>query len=91
MPMSLVLIRDHRRRWGSCDPKSNLRFNRRIVQAPMRLVDYVVAHELVHLANRNHTAAFWAALGRVMPDYAARRRNCEGSGRGWNGDADRLR
>ena len=71
--MSLVLIRDQRRRWGSCDPKGNLRFNWRIVQAPMRLLDYVVAHELVHLANRNHTAAFWAALGRVMPDYAERR------------------
>jgi len=38
-----------------------------------RLVDYVVAHELVPLAHRNHTAGFWAALGRVMPDYEARR------------------
>jgi predicted metal-dependent hydrolase len=76
----VVLIRDQRRRWGSCDPKGNLRFNWRIVQAPMRLVDYVVAHELVHLAHRNHTAAFWAALGRVMPDYEARREALRGMG-----------
>ena len=73
VPVPVVLIRDQRRRWGSCDPKGNLRFNWRIVQAPMRLVDYVVAHELVHLTHRKHTAAFWAALGRVMPDYEARR------------------
>ena len=73
VPVPVVLIRDQRRRWGSCDPKGNLRFNWRTVQAPMRLVDYVVAHELVHLGHRHHTAAFWAALGRVMPDYEARR------------------
>jgi predicted metal-dependent hydrolase len=76
----VVLIRDQRRRWGSCDPKGNLRFNWRIVQASMRLVDYVVAHELVHLAHRKHTAAFWAALGRVVPDYEARREALRGMG-----------
>ena len=76
----VVLIRDQRRRWGSCAPKGNLRFNWRTVQAPMRLVDYVVAHELVHLGHRHHTAAFWAALGRVMPDYEARREALRGMG-----------
>ena len=81
VPVPLVLIRDQRRRWGSCDPKGNLRFNWRIIQAPMRLVDYVVAHELVHLANRNHTAGFWAALGRVMPDYETRRERLRQVGR----------
>ena len=81
MPVPVVLIRDQRRRWGSCDPKGNLRFNWRIVQAPMRLVDYVVAHELAHLAHRNHTAAFWAALGRVMPDYETRRERLRQVGR----------
>jgi predicted metal-dependent hydrolase len=81
VPVPLVLIRDQRRRWGSCDPKGNLRFNWRIIQAPMRLVDYVVAHELVHLANRKHTAGFWAALGRVMPDYETRRERLRQVGR----------
>ena len=68
-----VLIRDQNRRWASCDPKGNLRFNWRIIQASIRLVDYVVAHELVHLTHRHHTAAFWATLGKVMPDYEGRR------------------
>ena len=49
-----ILIRDPRARWGSCDPSGTLRFSERIVQAPLTLVDYVVAHELVHLVHRGH-------------------------------------
>jgi len=75
-----VLIRDQRRRWASCDPKGNLRFNWRVIQAPMRLVDYVVAHELVHLAHRHHTTAFWGALGKVMPEYESKREMLRGMG-----------
>ncbi|HEV3077025.1 MAG TPA: SprT family zinc-dependent metalloprotease [Thermoanaerobaculia bacterium] len=69
-----VLVRETRARWGSCDPRGNVRLNWRILQAPRRLVDYVVAHELVHLIHRNHGQEFWAALGRVMPAYEERRR-----------------
>jgi hypothetical protein len=68
-----ILIRDPQRRWGSCDSSGTLRFNWRIVQAPSALVEYVVVHELVHLGHRHHTPAFWAALGRIIPDYEARR------------------
>lgn len=68
-----VVIRDQQQRWGSCDGRGVLRFNWRIVQAPMRLVDYVVVHELVHLGHREHTRAFWARLGRAMPDLDRRR------------------
>ena len=59
--------------WGSCDTKGVLRLNWRIVQAPKRLIEYVVAHEIVHVLHADHGRAFWAALGRVMPDYEARR------------------
>jgi predicted metal-dependent hydrolase len=69
-----VLVREPRARWGSCDPRGNVRLNWRIVQAPRPLVDYVVAHELVHLIHRTHGQDFWAALGRVMPAYEERRR-----------------
>jgi predicted metal-dependent hydrolase len=67
-----VLLSDPERRWGSCDPAGKLRFSWRIVQAAPRLVDYVVAHELTHLRHKHHTSAFWAALGRAMPDYEGR-------------------
>ena len=68
-----VLIREQSQRWASCDPAGNLRFNWRIVQAPTKLVDYVVAHELVHLSVRDHAPTFWAQLGGAMPDYDLRR------------------
>jgi predicted metal-dependent hydrolase len=68
-----VLVRDQRRRWGSCDPGGTVRLSWRIVQAAPRLVDYVIAHELVHLRHAHHGADFWAALGRAMPDYERRR------------------
>jgi predicted metal-dependent hydrolase len=68
-----VVVRDQQKRWGSCDDKGVLRFNWRIIQAPMRLVDYVVAHEVVHVIHRDHTTAFWARLGVLMPDYDRRK------------------
>ena len=45
----------------------------RIVQAPMRLVDYVVVHELAHLRHRGQGPDYWRAVRRVMPDYERRR------------------
>ena len=68
-----VIIADQRRRWASCDASGNLRFNWRIIQAPLRLIDYVVAHELVHLEHPNHTERFWRALEAAQSDYEARR------------------
>jgi len=70
-----VLIRDQRRRWGSADAKGNLRLNWRLVQAPLRLVDYVVVHELAHLRHAGHGRDFWAAVARVIPDCEVRRMN----------------
>jgi predicted metal-dependent hydrolase len=78
-----ILVRDQAMRWGSCDAKGNLRFNWRVMQAPMRLVEYVVAHEVAHLAHRDHTADFWALLGRAMPDYEERRAQLKGLGAAW--------
>lgn len=72
-PQPRLLLRDQARRWGSCTSNGELRLNWRIVQAPMRLVDYVVAHEAVHLVHPNHTAAFWSALGRLVPEVDVRR------------------
>ncbi len=68
-----VLVRSQSKRWGSCDAHGNLRFNWRIMQAPMQLVDYVVAHELAHLRHQDHTKAYWRLLGTIMPDYEKRR------------------
>ncbi len=75
-----VQIRHQLKRWGSCDAHGNLRFNWRIIQAPMGLVDYVVAHELAHLRHKDHTKAFWALLGKLMPDCDLRRESLRNLG-----------
>ncbi|MDP6374107.1 MAG: SprT family zinc-dependent metalloprotease [Vicinamibacterales bacterium] len=73
VPMPRVMTVEQRKRWGSCDQRGTIRLNWRIIQAPMRLVDYVVVHELVHLRYRGHGRDYWQALGKVMPDYERRR------------------
>jgi predicted metal-dependent hydrolase len=69
-----LLIRDQRQRWASCSADGTIRFNWRVIMAEPAIVDYVVVHELVHLAVRNHSTAFWANLAAVIPDYMIRRR-----------------
>ena len=83
--MPRVVVADQRKRWGSCDRSGTIRLNWRIIQAPIRLIDYVVVHELVHLRHRGHGRDYWRAVGRVMPDYERRReelRRC-GAGLAW--------
>lgn len=70
---SRVLVRNQRRRWGSCSSDGSLRFNWRIIMAPPALIDYLIVHELVHLRILNHSKLFWAEVARLMPDYKARR------------------
>ena len=72
-PMTRLIIADQRKRWGSCNSRGTVRLNWRIIQVSMRLVDYVVVHELVHLLHRGHGMGYWRALGKVMPDYERRR------------------
>ena len=52
-------IANGRYRWGSCTPGGNLNFNWRLIKAPMFVIDYVIAHELTHLIEPNHTPRFW--------------------------------
>jgi len=69
-----VLIRDQRQRWASCSPNGTLRFNWRVIMAEPAILDYVVVHELAHLAVKTHSAAFWVQVVTALPDYSVRRR-----------------
>lgn len=77
---SEVVVTNQAKRWGSCS-NAVVRLNWRIVQAPRSLLDYVVAHEVAHLRHLDHGAAFWSALGRLLPDYEARRARLREMGR----------
>jgi predicted metal-dependent hydrolase len=61
-------------RWGSCNNRGVIHLNWRLIQMPPHLVDYVVAHELSHLIEMNHSAAFWKRVESVYPNYLMARK-----------------
>lgn len=69
-----VAIRDPRSRWGSCSTAGTLSFSWRLVLAPERVLDYVVAHEVCHLLRPDHSPAFWALVAETFPGPDAARR-----------------
>ncbi len=69
-----IRLSDARSRWGSCNGRGELRFNWRVMMAPMSLVDYVVAHELAHLVVMDHSKRFWSLVAEHCPDWRAHRR-----------------
>lgn len=64
-----VSIRSFKSRWGSCSAQGHIQFNWKIIIAPIRIVDYVVVHELCHLIEHNHSPRYWKCVERVFPDY----------------------
>ncbi|MGE5523302.1 MAG: M48 family metallopeptidase [Rhodospirillaceae bacterium] len=68
-----VRLSTARTRWGSCHIEGRILLNWRMIQMPMALIDYVVAHEVAHLREMNHSKRFWAVVERLVPDYKARR------------------
>ena len=62
-----IRLKDTRSRWGSCAPDGTLAFSWRLVMAPDWVLDYVVAHEVAHLRELNHSARFWAHVDRLTP------------------------
>lgn len=56
-------------RWGSASVDGSIRLNWRLIHFAMPTIDYVVAHELAHLREMNHSPRFWDVVRSVMPDY----------------------
>ena len=73
-PYARITLRDTRSRWGSCSDRGALSFSWRLVMAPPEVLDYVAAHEVAHLAEMNHSPAFWAVVRRLYGPHEAERR-----------------
>lgn len=74
VPFPTLSFRRMKTRWGSCRPqKGALSFNTRLAELPPDAADYVVVHEFAHFLQPNHSAAFYAEIARVLPDWQERR------------------
>jgi hypothetical protein len=69
-----VKLSNARTQWGTCNHKGQIRLNWRLIQVPPRIADYVVAHEVAHLIELNHSQRFWALVEALLPGHADARR-----------------
>lgn len=68
-----LIVRQLKQRWGSMTVGQRLLLNRRLIEAPLPAIDYVITHELCHMTEPHHGAAFFDLLARVMPDWEMRK------------------
>lgn len=68
-----VRVGEMRSRWGSCTVSGALAFNWRLVFAPFEVVRYVVAHEVAHLTEMNHSSRFWEQVSLIHPEHRVHR------------------
>lgn len=64
--------------WGSCSPNGRVTLNPNLVKAPRECIDYVILHELCHLAEHNHSERFYRLMGQVMPDWELTKERLDG-------------
>ena len=64
-----VSIKSQTSRWGSCSKKRNLNFNLLLAAVPIKVIDYVLTHELIHLIELNHSKRFWSLVASAYPEY----------------------
>jgi len=72
-----LIVRQLQQSWGSMSPSSRLMLNRRLIEAPVDSIDYVITHELCHIAVPHHGPEFFELLGRVLPDWPDRKDKLE--------------
>lgn len=84
-PYTRLTLRDTRSRWGSCAHDGALMFSWRLIMAPPSVLDYVAAHEVAHLAEMNHSSAFWAVVEQLFPNWQVQRNWLHGEGQSLHG------
>lgn len=69
-----VSVRNQKTRWGSCSSGNNISLNEKLAMLPLRLMDYVLLHELVHTRVKNHGDVFWRELEKYVVNFRELRR-----------------
>lgn len=64
-----IKISSNKKHWGSCSSLRDITFNWRLAMAPIKVIDYVVVHEMCHMVHMNHDRSFWRLVGKHIPDY----------------------
>ena len=72
-----VRLSNARTQWGVCTEDGTIRLCWRLVHLEPALTDYVIAHEVAHLVEMNHSRRFWALLGRLYPEWRSARERLE--------------
>ena len=72
-----VRLSNAKSEWGSCNAKGEIRLNWRLVQLPPALAEYVVAHEVAHLVELNHSTRFWSLVESLLPGHAVLKRELD--------------
>jgi len=69
LKVNQVRVKEQKSLWGSCSSKNNINLNYLLIMAPMKVIDYVIVHELVHTVHKNHSVKFWQKVETIMPRY----------------------
>lgn len=64
-----ISYRKNKRTWGSCNFKNGLNFNILLMKYPIRIMEYIVIHELSHIEHKNHSKRFWNLVEKFCPEY----------------------
>ena len=73
LPKTTLRFYKMRRRWGSCSTKHVITLNTELIKKDLKLIDYVIVHEICHLKIPAHNKAFYALIESIMPDWKTRR------------------
>jgi predicted metal-dependent hydrolase len=69
-------------RWGSCSTSGSIRLNSQLIKTPLACIDYVILHELCHIAEMNHSQRFYHLLDQVMPEWRGVKKELDKLGHG---------
>lgn len=69
VPVRRITVRNQKSRWGSCSRRGTVSLNWRLVQTPLFVRDYIIAHELAHFRQMNHSARFWQVVEEFFPAW----------------------